>query len=81
MTNPRAETSAATSSAEADADATPARWWSTQPDGRLLCTLCPRFCRMADGQAGFCYIRQNRGTKILAKGDANLVKWYMPYAR
>ena len=27
------------------------------------------------------YIRQNRGTKILAKGDANLVKWYMPYAR
>jgi large subunit ribosomal protein L35 len=27
------------------------------------------------------YIRQNRGTKILAKGDSNLVKWYMPYAR
>jgi large subunit ribosomal protein L35 len=27
------------------------------------------------------YIRQNRGTKILAKGDENLVKWYMPYAR
>ena len=27
------------------------------------------------------YIRQNRGTKILAKGDESLVKWYMPYAR
>jgi large subunit ribosomal protein L35 len=27
------------------------------------------------------YIRKNRGTKVLAKGDANLVKWYMPYAR
>ncbi|GLQ53413.1 50S ribosomal protein L35 [Devosia nitrariae] len=27
------------------------------------------------------YIRTNRGTKILAKGDENLVKWYMPYNR
>ena len=23
----------------------------------------------------------HRGTKILAKGDESLVKWYMPYAR
>ncbi|KKB11502.1 50S ribosomal protein L35 [Devosia geojensis] len=27
------------------------------------------------------YIRSNRGTKILFKGDENLVKWYMPYNR
>jgi large subunit ribosomal protein L35 len=27
------------------------------------------------------YIRKNRGTKLLAKGDASLVKWYMPYDR
>jgi large subunit ribosomal protein L35 len=27
------------------------------------------------------YIRKNRGTKLLAKGDAGLVKWYMPYDR
>ena len=27
------------------------------------------------------YIRTNRGTKILSKGDENLVKWYMPYNR
>lgn len=27
------------------------------------------------------YIRQNRGTKVLAKGDANLIKGYMPYDR
>ena len=26
------------------------------------------------------YIRQNRGTKILAKADAKTVKSYMPYA-
>ncbi len=27
------------------------------------------------------YIRGHRGTKVLAEGDANLVKWYMPYNR
>ena len=27
------------------------------------------------------YIRKNRGTKVLQEGDANLVKWYMPYNR
>jgi len=27
------------------------------------------------------YIRRNRGTKILSKGDEGLVKWYMPYNR
>ena len=27
------------------------------------------------------YIRTNRGTKILQKGDEGLVKWYMPYNR
>lgn len=27
------------------------------------------------------YIRGQRGTKVLQKGDENLVKWYMPYNR
>ena len=27
------------------------------------------------------YIRTNRGTKILSKGDEGLVKWYMPFNR
>ncbi len=36
-----------------------ARWWRTEEDGKILCYLCPRFCRIADGQAGFCFIRKN----------------------
>ena len=57
------------SDARTDADAAPtARYWSTQPDGRILCTLCPRYCRVADGQAGFCFIRQNRGGKLVQLG-------------
>jgi pyruvate formate lyase activating enzyme len=46
----------------------PARWWSKQEDGRLLCTLCPRFCRLSDGQAGFCYIRKNEGGALVSLG-------------
>jgi len=45
-----------------------ARWWHQEDDGRILCTLCPRFCRMAEGQAGFCYIRKNLGGKLYSFG-------------
>ena len=43
-----------------------ARWWHTDTDGRIVCTLCPRFCKMAEGQAGFCYIRQNIEGELVA---------------
>jgi pyruvate formate lyase activating enzyme len=45
-----------------------AQWWQTEDDGRLLCTLCPRFCRLGEGQAGFCYIRKNIGGKLYSLG-------------
>ena len=64
---PPAETSPVSDRTDADAAPT-ARYWSTQPNGRILCTLCPRYCRMADGQAGFCFIRQNRGGKLVQLG-------------
>ena len=37
----------------------PARWWSALPDGRLECVVCPRRCKLAAGQRGFCFVRQN----------------------
>lgn len=45
-----------------------ALWWHAEEDGRLLCTLCPRYCRMGEGQAGFCYIRKNVGGKLYSLG-------------
>jgi pyruvate formate lyase activating enzyme len=41
----------------------PARWSEAIPDrpGAVRCTLCPRGCRLADGQAGFCAVRVNHG--------------------
>jgi pyruvate formate lyase activating enzyme len=42
----------------------PARWWRPAERGKLLCTLCPRYCLVGEGQAGFCYIRQNHGGRL-----------------
>jgi pyruvate formate lyase activating enzyme len=35
-----------------------ARWWKKQ-NGRILCYLCPRYCKIGEGQAGFCFVRKN----------------------
>ncbi len=43
-----------------------ARYFETEPDGRLRCTLCPRDCRLAEGQAGFCFVRQNQGGRMVS---------------
>ncbi|HMA94625.1 MAG TPA: AmmeMemoRadiSam system radical SAM enzyme [Polyangiaceae bacterium] len=33
-------------------------------DGRVCCRLCPRACTLHEGQRGFCYIRERRGSDI-----------------
>jgi len=30
----------------------PGRWWHGLPDGRIQCDLCPRDCKLRDGQRG-----------------------------
>jgi len=45
-----------------------ARYFEREPGGRLRCTLCPRDCRLSEGQAGFCYIRQNVGGAMVSLG-------------
>ena len=44
----------------------PARWWHALPDGRLQCDLCPRDCRLRDGQRGFCFVRQRSGDGLVS---------------
>ncbi len=33
------------------------RWWHVHDDGRLQCDLCPRECRLHEGQRGACFVR------------------------
>jgi pyruvate formate lyase activating enzyme len=46
----------------------PARWCQIQENGKILCTLCPRYCKIGPGQAGFCYIRQNLDGTLITTG-------------
>ena len=34
------------------------RYWHRLDDGRLQCDLCPRHCKLREGQRGLCYVRQ-----------------------
>jgi pyruvate formate lyase activating enzyme len=45
-----------------------ARYWEPIGDGKVLCTLCPRECRIGAGQPGFCFIRQNQGGRLVTSG-------------
>jgi pyruvate formate lyase activating enzyme len=33
------------------------RYWHALPDGRVQCDVCPRGCRMHEGQRGLCFVR------------------------
>ncbi len=57
---------AAARGAPADAgEGHPARWWHRLDDGRLQCDLCPRECRLHDGQRGLCFVRRRVGAGIV----------------
>lgn len=43
-----------------------ARWWHALEDGRLQCDLCPRDCRLSDGQRGFCFVRERVGEELVS---------------
>jgi pyruvate formate lyase activating enzyme len=43
----------------------PGRWWSMLDDGRIQCDLCPRECRLSDGQRGFCFVRAREGDQLI----------------
>src|SRR5512137_1397348 len=43
----------------------PGRWWHRLDDGRVQCDLCPRDCRLHDGQRGACFVRQREGEGIV----------------
>ncbi|MFQ5537370.1 MAG: AmmeMemoRadiSam system radical SAM enzyme [Gemmatimonadota bacterium] len=43
----------------------PARYWHTLDDGRIQCDLCPRECRLREGQRGLCFVRANEGGRLV----------------
>jgi pyruvate formate lyase activating enzyme len=43
----------------------PGQWWHLLDDGRMQCDLCPRDCRLHDGQRGACFVRKREGDAML----------------
>ncbi len=41
------------------------KYWHRLEDRRVQCDLCPRYCKLHDGQRGFCYVRANLGGEIV----------------
>lgn len=42
-----------------------ARYWHMLEDGRMQCDLCPRDCKLHEGQRGACFVRMREGDEML----------------
>lgn len=49
----------------ATTDAFPTTWWTRLADGRIQCDVCPRACRLHEGQRGLCFVRARQGDRIV----------------
>ncbi|HEX9837611.1 MAG TPA: AmmeMemoRadiSam system radical SAM enzyme [Alphaproteobacteria bacterium] len=41
------------------------RFWRPLEDGRIECEICPRRCRLHDGQRGLCFVRAREGGRLV----------------
>ena len=42
-------------------------YWHTLADGRIQCDLCPRACKLREGQRGLCFVRARESGGIVLK--------------
>jgi pyruvate formate lyase activating enzyme len=40
-------------------------YWSELEDGRVVCELCPRACKLNEGQRGLCFVRARENNEIV----------------
>ena len=43
----------------------PTKYWHRLDDGRVQCDVCPRLCKLRDGQRGFCFVRSCEAGEIV----------------
>jgi pyruvate formate lyase activating enzyme len=43
------------------------RWWHRLDDGRIQCDLCPRDCRLHEGQRGLCFVRKMENGRMVLR--------------
>jgi pyruvate formate lyase activating enzyme len=43
----------------------PTRYWHALEDGRIMCDVCPRSCKLHKGQQGLCFVRANMNGEVV----------------
>jgi len=43
----------------------PTKYWHRLDDGRIQCDVCPRFCKLQEGQRGMCFVRGCGGGEVV----------------
>jgi len=46
-------------------DGVAGRYWHRLDDGRVQCDLCPRYCKLHEGQRGLCFVRARQSDQIV----------------
>ena len=41
------------------------RYWHRLDDGRVQCDVCPRACKLREGQRGLCFVRMREGDEVV----------------
>ena len=41
------------------------KYWHPLDDGRVQCDVCPRACKLRDGQRGVCFVRGRQGDEVV----------------
>lgn len=48
-----------------DASIVKTKFWHLLDDGRVQCDLCPRECKLHEGQQGLCFVRANQDNELV----------------
>ncbi len=43
----------------------PTAFWHPLADGRIQCDLCPRYCKLREGQRGLCFVRMRHNDQVV----------------
>ncbi len=43
----------------------PTKYWHKLEDSRIQCDVCPRYCKLREGQRGLCFVRANQNDQIV----------------
>ena len=48
-----------------DPSIVPTKYWHKLDDGRVQCDVCPRYCKLHEGQRGFCFVRACQDDQVV----------------